>query len=88
MCNGAPGPQGPPGNTNLFPSAEVYTFPGTGTLTILDANVTPTSLIVLHYVGGGVAPALSPNPVVTSVAPGQFTVSGVASKPFRYAVIR
>jgi hypothetical protein len=88
VCHGAPGPQGPPGNTTLFPSAEIYSIPSSGTLTILDANVTFSSLIVVHYVGGGVAPALSPNPVVISVAPGQFTVSGVASKPFRYAVIR
>jgi hypothetical protein len=31
---------------------------------------------------------LSQNPVVTSIAHGQFTAAGVASKPFRYAVIR
>ena len=55
---------------NLFTSGQVYTFPSTGTLTILDANVTPTSLIVLLYVAGGVTPALSQNPVLISTAPG------------------
>jgi hypothetical protein len=69
-------------------SGQIYTFPSSGTLTILDPSVTPTSLIVLNYVGGGIAPVLSQNPIVTSIAPGQFTVAGVASKPFRYAVIR
>lgn len=88
VCNGAPGPQGSPGNSNLFTSAEVYTFPSTGRLTIFDENVTPTSLIVLMYVAGGVAPVLSQNPVLMSTAPGQFTATGVVNKPFRYAVIK
>jgi hypothetical protein len=87
VCNGAPGAQGPPGNTNVFPSAQVYTFPSNGTLTIFDPNVTRTSLIVLLYVAGGIPPALSQNPVLISSAPGQFTAAGVVNKPFRYAVI-
>jgi hypothetical protein len=90
VCNGAPGPQGPPGppgNPNIFPSGQVYTFPSNGRLTITDSNVTATSVIVLQYVGGGVAPPLSPNPILISTAPGQFTASGVVSKQFRYVVI-
>jgi hypothetical protein len=88
VCNGAPGPEGPPGNTSLFASGQVYTFPSSGTLTILDPNVTPTSLIVLLYVAGGVPPAQYQQPVLISTAPGQFTASGIVNKPFRYAVIR
>jgi len=88
VCNGAPGPQGQPGNTSVFPSAQIYACPSSGTLTILDPNVTSTSLIVLLYVAGGVPPAVYQNPLLISSAPGQFTVSGVAGKPFRYAVIK
>lgn len=87
VCNGGPGPQGPPGNPNVFPSAQVYTIPSNGRLTIVDSNVSATSLIVLLYVAGGVTPPLSPNPILISTAPGQFTVAGVVNKPFRYAVI-
>ena len=84
VCNGAPGaqgPQGPPGNSNTFTSAQLYTFPRTCTLTIVDARVTPNSLIYLQYAGGGIIP-----PVATSIEAGRFTVSGIANKQFRYVV--
>ena len=82
VCNGAPGAQGPPGNTNVFPSAQVYTFPKPPRLTIVDAHVTPNSLVILQYVGSdGTAP------VATDIKNGQFTATGLPERQFRYVVI-
>ena len=78
---GAAGPQGPAGNTNTFPSAQTYTIPSTGKLTVTDANVTANSVIFLQYIGGGAVP-----PVLLNTTPGQLTVSGGAGKQFRYVV--
>jgi hypothetical protein len=75
VCNGAPGaqgPQGPPGNGNVFTSSQVYTFPHSCRLTIVDARITPNSVIYLQYVGGGIIP-----PVAISIEAGRFTVSGL-----------
>jgi hypothetical protein len=81
VCNGAPGPQGPPGNGNSIISTQVYTFPPGCNLTIVDARVTPNSVIYLQYVGGGISP-----PVAIRIEAGRFTVSGIAHKPFRYVI--
>jgi hypothetical protein len=78
---GATGPQGPAGNTNTFPSAQTYTIPTTGKLTVADSNVTANSVIVLQYVGGGAIP-----PALLNTTAGQLTVSGGAGKQFRYVV--
>lgn len=79
---GDTGPQGPPGtSSNIFPSAQVYTLPKGGKLTITDAHVTPNSVIYLQYIGGGQNP-----PDVISVTNGQFEVQGVPNRKFRYVV--
>jgi hypothetical protein len=79
---GPAGPQGPPGtSSNIFPSAQIYTFPNNGRLTITSTHVTANSVIFLQYLGGGLVP-----PVATSVTPGQFTVIGIPGKRFRYVI--
>ena len=85
VCNGAPGPQGPqglPGNNNVFPSAQAYTFPRDGTLTIVDSHITPSSMITLQYVGGALLP-----PAAINIQAGRFTAVGIPSRQFRYVVI-
>jgi hypothetical protein len=79
---GPQGPQGPPGtSSNVFPSAQIYTFPNNGKLTISDSHITANSIIYLQYMGGGLVP-----PVATSIAANQFTVIGIPGKRFRYVV--
>ena len=78
---GATGPQGPPGNSNSSTSTQVYTFPQSCTLTILDARVTSNSVIYLQYVGGGIMP-----PTASRIEAGRFTVSGTANRQFRYVI--
>jgi hypothetical protein len=85
VCNGAPGPQGPqgpPGNSNTFTSAQVYTFPRGGRLTIIDTHATANSVILLQYVGAGEEEELR----LLQVGAGQFTVRGTAGRRFRYIV--
>jgi len=79
---GPQGPQGPPGtSSNIFPSAQVYTLPKNGKLTITDAHVTASSVIFLQYVGGGIIP-----PVAVTITNGRFEVMGLPGKNFRYVV--
>jgi hypothetical protein len=78
---GPQGPQGLPGNQNTFPSAQVYTIPSSGTLRILDANVTPNSMVFVQYVGGGGA-----MPQVNDILGGEFKVIGQAGKRVHYVV--
>jgi hypothetical protein len=81
---GATGPQGAAGNNNVFPSAQEYEFPGIAVITISDAHVLATSMILVQYVGAtGVGGAAT---VVTYVQNGQFTVTGTAGRKFRYVV--
>jgi hypothetical protein len=78
---GAQGPVGPAANQNTFPSAQSYTFPRTGRLTITDPNIKADSTILLQYVGGEIFPLIPFN-----IKAGQFTVIGVPTKKFRYVV--
>lgn len=85
---GPPGPQGPPGppgppNAAVHPSTAIYTLPPGGRLTIFDGNVTPTSVILLEYVGGDRG---SRRLTVHRVAPGQFTAQGAPGRRFRYVI--
>jgi collagen triple helix repeat protein len=81
---GATGPQGAAGNNNVFPSSQVYQFPGSGVITISDPHVLATSMILAQYVGAtGVGGAAT---VVTDVENGKFTVTGTGSRRFRYFV--
>ena len=82
VCNGAPGPQGPPGNPNVFPSAQAYTIPRGGTLTVLDSHVTANSVITLQYVGGDLLP-----PIAINIQSGRFTAVGIPNRQFRYVVV-
>jgi hypothetical protein len=83
---GPQGPQGspgPPGASNVFGPSQVYTVPSNGRLTITDPNVTPTSLLVLQYVGGNLL-----SPIALNVTSGKFTVVGLPRKQFRYVVMQ
>jgi hypothetical protein len=82
VCNGAPGPQGPPGNPNVFPSAQAYTIPRGATLTVLDSHVTASSVITLQYVGGDLLP-----PVAINIQSGRFTAVGIPNRQFRYVIV-
>jgi len=92
VCNGAPGkegpqgiqgPTGPAGPGTSTNASQAYTLPRGGRLTITDARVTPTSMITLEYVGGG----LTCGPLVaTQIQPRRFTVVGLSNKQFRYVV--
>jgi hypothetical protein len=79
---GIQGPTGPPGNPNIFPSPEVYTFPFSGTLTISDPTVTPTSMILIQYVSPGVGTPTT----AYKLEVGTFTALGDAGRQFRYVV--
>jgi hypothetical protein len=78
---GPPGPSGPPGDSNVFPS-QVLRFTHVPRLSVADPNVTPESLILLQYVGGGALP-----PIAVDVDAGRFTVIGLPFKRFRYVVV-
>jgi hypothetical protein len=87
---GPPGPQGPqgpqgdpgpPGSSSVTASP-VYTMPKRGLPTITDANVSPTSVLVLQYVGGNLI-----SPVAIEVKNGRFVVAGLPGKKFRYVVV-
>jgi hypothetical protein len=80
---GPAGPPGPAGSPSVFPSATIHTFPGGGVLTVQDPNVTPTSVILAQYVGGGGEPK---ELIVKEVGAGQFVVRGRAGRQFRYVV--
>jgi hypothetical protein len=64
--------------TRVTPSDQVFTFPRGGRLTIADSAVTPTSVVVLQYVGDRRA-----QPRLLSVGDGEFTAIGVSGRPFR-----
>ena len=66
----------------VFPSL-VYKFPHDGILTIIDPNVTSTSVIILQYVGGEGNPK---ELIVLHVGAGQFTAQGKKGRRFRYVV--
>lgn len=79
---GPQGPQGVPGvSPNIFPSAQVYTLPKDGKLTVTDARVKAESVILLQYVGGG-----APQPSTVVITAGQFQVHGVPNRKFRYVI--
>jgi hypothetical protein len=69
----------------IFPSAQVYTFPASGMLTIEDPNVTPRSVILLQYVGN-LRPRNPRELSVTDLQDGQFTATGHRGRQFRYVV--
>ena len=85
---GPQGPQGPqglqgvPGNPNIFPSAQVYQFPGTAIM-ISDPHILKSSLIILQYVGPGTDGVAT---TVVKVDDGNFTATGAAGRKFRYVV--
>lgn len=80
---GPGGPPGPPGSANVHPSTAVFTFPGSGRLTISDRHVVPTSVILLQYVGGS---AHLKKLSVEHVTTGQFTARGAPGRMFRYVI--
>jgi hypothetical protein len=67
----------------VFGPSQVYTVPSNGRLTITDPHVTPTSLLVLQYVGGNLL-----SPIALNVTSGKFTVVGLPRKQFRYVVMQ
>lgn len=69
----------------ILPSAQVYTFPASGMLTIEDPNVTPRSVILLQYVGD-LRPRSPRKLSVTDLQDGQFTATGHRGRQFRYVV--
>ena len=77
---GSQGPPGPAGVANVFPSG-VLAMPFDARLDVTDANVTPHSVIVLRYVGGGLE-----QPIALRVENGRFTVVGLPHRQFRYVV--
>ena len=85
---GPQGPTGPTGPTVNFPGfSAALKIPKSGTLTVQDAKVTPSSVIYVQYIGGqsnGLLPNLGPN--VVEVKAGQFVVRGRAQASFRYIV--
>ena len=51
-------------------------------MTIFDAQVTPSSIILLHYINGSRGNELS----IDSVRNGSFDVTGSPNKDFKYVV--
>jgi Collagen triple helix repeat (20 copies) len=97
---GPPGVQGPPGlpgSSNAFPASQVLTLSKRGRLDVTDANVTPTSIIILQYVGGSPAHGHDDDgrddghgtrhPHASDISAGHFNVDGIPSRQFRYVVI-
>lgn len=82
-ATGALGPQGPAGNPNIFPSAQVFTFPFDGAITISDPRVLPTSTIIIQYASQG---GLGTPTTVFKVQAGQFSALGDPNRQFRYVV--
>ena len=78
---GDTGAQGRPGDSNTFPSSQIYAMPTCGALTITDPHVTVNSLILLQYLGGDIL-----SPLLIDVVPGHFIVRGLPNKKFRYVV--
>ena len=68
-------------SSNILPSSQFYMFADDGRLTIKDAHVTANSVILLQYLGGGLE-----QPIATSITTGQFIVTGIPGKRFRYVV--
>ncbi|HEU4889574.1 MAG TPA: hypothetical protein VFV49_16940 [Thermoanaerobaculia bacterium] len=79
---GPQGPQGPAGHGITFVSG-VETFPPGGSITINDANISATSLLIVNYVNGSRGNACS----VDDQGDGWATLSGSPNKDFRYVVI-
>ena len=81
---GPQGPQGPAAPNTVFAST-IYTIAKGDKITIQDARITPTSVILLQYVGGdkGKGDDLR----VESIVAGAFTVHGKHDEPFRYVII-
>jgi hypothetical protein len=84
---GDTGSQGPAGNPNIFPSSSTYTLSGIGTAAVVDAHVTPGSVIVIQYVSSkDPAHAMVLPPVVFNQTAGSFSVRGQPGAQFRYVV--
>lgn len=65
-----------------FASTQAYTFGKKDMTVVQDANVTPSSTIIVQYVdGAGKVPTS-----VENVTNGSFTATGTADKSFRYVV--
>jgi hypothetical protein len=73
---------GPPPGASVVLSADTFTFPRNGRLTINDARITAESVVQVEYVGGNLLPG-----VVVDIAAGRFTAIGLPGKKFRYVLI-
>jgi hypothetical protein len=90
---GPRGPTGPPGSTGpagsgssaeqtTFPSPTTWSFSNIGLVRIVDEHVTPSSVILIQYVGAG---GSRPTSVVVQGA-GTFVADGSPRSRFRYVV--
>lgn len=81
---GATGPKGDPGNSgvDIHLSESYRTFPPGGQITIFDANVKPTSIILLNYVNTSNGNAIA----IVSQSNGSFVASGSSGKDFKYVI--
>jgi len=79
---GPTGPRGPAGQGVTFLSG-VETFPPGGKITINNANISATSLLIVNYVNGSRGNACA----VDDQGNGWATLSGSPNKEFRYIVI-
>jgi hypothetical protein len=61
-------------------ASQPYTFPRNGVLTITDPAVSPTSVLIVQYVGAN----RSGDSRIVSVGNGQFTVRGTSQRQLRY----
>jgi hypothetical protein len=81
------GPQGPAGDPGVVRSSSPVTLDRTGHATVVDSRVTPTSVVLVQYVGT----ALKGNPAPTwveSVADGRFDVAGASGATVRWVAFR
>jgi hypothetical protein len=83
---GPQGPTGPSGNNGLsitILQGPALVFPPGGQLTVWDANVKTSSVILLEYVNTSTGNVLA----IVSQSNGAFTASGSPNKAFKYVVL-
>jgi hypothetical protein len=81
-ATGAAGPPGPPGDEDFFPSPVTWSFSACGCRRVVDAHVTPSSVITNQYVGAAGGTPTS----VSRQDDGSFVATGTPGHSFRYVV--
>ena len=79
---GAAGPVGPAGDQSAFPSQRTWSFSRHGRRTVRDSRVTPTSVVILQYVGRAGGRPTS----VSGLRAGCFKATGSPRRRFQYVI--